>query len=142
MPSTSDELTRTERRDLLERANRQSATIGQTLPETITVGDDELPLEEFVIETRKVEGIPDDVQPLVRETERELTAERKRLVARLESAPIGREEGEQIVETIVGLDRAKNALRSLRRKRFGAEASSAVLDDHERWLDFVNAIRG
>ncbi|WP_440766476.1 DUF5788 family protein [Natronorubrum sp. DTA7] len=142
MPPASDELTRTERRDLLERANRQSATIGRTLPETITVGDDELPLEEFVIETRKVEGIPDDVKPLVRETERELTAERKRLVARLESDPIGREEGEQIVETIVGIDRAKNALRSLRRKGFGAEASSAALDDHERWLDFVNAIRG
>lgn len=48
-----------ERRDLLERANRQSATIGQDLPETITVGDDDLPLEEFLIEARKVEGIPD-----------------------------------------------------------------------------------
>ena len=142
MPPASDELTRTERRDLLERANRQSATIGQTLPETITVGDDELPLEEFVIETRKVEGIPDDVQPLVRETERELTAERKRLVARLESESIDREEAEQIVEMIAGIDRAKNALRSLRRKRFGAEASSAILDDHERWLDFMSSIRG
>lgn len=141
MPLSSDELTRAQRRDLLERANRQSATIGQELPETITVGDDELPLEEFLIETRKVEGVPDDVKPLVRETERELTAERERLVDRLESAPIDRETGEEIVESIVGIDRAKNALRSLRRKRFGAEARSASLDDHERWLEFVDAIR-
>ncbi|QRV17068.1 hypothetical protein JMJ58_09455 [Haloterrigena salifodinae] len=130
-----------ERRDLIERVNRQSATIGQELPETITVGDDDLPLEEFLIETRKVEGIPDDAKPLVRETERELAAERKRLVERLESAPIDREEGEELVETIVGIDRARNALKSLRRERFGAEARSATLDDHERWLEFVDAIR-
>ncbi|WP_126664071.1 DUF5788 family protein [Haloterrigena salifodinae] len=130
-----------ERRDLIERVNRQSATIGQELPETITVGDDDLPLEEFLIETRKVEGIPDDAKPLVQETERELAAERKRLVERLESAPIDREEGEELVETIVGIDRARNALKSLRRERFGAEARSATLDDHERWLEFVDAIR-
>ena len=131
-----------ERRDLLQRANRQSATIGQSLPDTITVGDDELPLEEFLIETRKVEGIPEEAKPLVRETQRELTAERERLVERLETAPIDREEGEEIVETIVGIDRALNALRSLRRKGFGAEAKSASIDDHKRWVDFMESIRG
>lgn len=141
MTEPDSDMDAADRRDLLERANRQSATIGRELPETITVGDDDLPLEEFIIETRKVEGIPDDVKPLVRETERELAAERKRLVERLESAPIDRETGEEIVETIVGIDRARNALKSLRRERFGAEARSATLDDHERWLEFVDAIR-
>ncbi|MFP8953407.1 DUF5788 family protein [Natrialbaceae archaeon A-arb3/5] len=131
----------TERRNLLERANRQSATIGQELPETITVGDDELPLEEFLIETRKVEGVPDDAKPLLRETHQELRNERKRLVERLESAPIDREEGEATVEAIIGIDRASNALQSLRRERFGAEARSATLEGHERWLEFVDAIR-
>lgn len=130
-----------ERRDLLERANRQSATIGQELPDRITVGDDDLHLEEFIIETRKVEGIPDDARPLLRETEQELTNERKRLVERLESAPIDREEGEAIVEQIVGIDRASNALRSLRRDRFGSNVQSATLEGHERWLEFVDAIR-
>ncbi|ELY55120.1 DUF5788 family protein [Natronolimnohabitans innermongolicus] len=131
-----------ERRDLIERANRQSATIGQQLPETITVGDDDLPLEEFVIETRKVEGIPDDLKPVVREAQVELTNERKQLVDRLESAPIDREEGEEVVERIVGIDRARNALQSLRRDRFGSEVQTATLDGHERWLEFVDAIRG
>ena len=132
----------TDRRDLLERANRQSATIGQQLPETITVGDNELELEEFVIETRKVKGIPDDVKPLVRNAQVALTNERKRLVERLESAPIDREEGEAIVETIVGIDRALNALKSLRRERFGATARSAAVEGHERRLEFVDLIRG
>ncbi|NGM68693.1 hypothetical protein G6M89_06665 [Natronolimnobius sp. AArcel1] len=130
-----------ERRNLLERANRQSATIGQELPETITVGDDELPLEEFLIETRKVDGIPDEAKPLLHETRKELTNERKRLVQRLESAPIDREEGDEIVEAIAGIDRAANALRSLRRGRFGSESRSATLEDHERWLEFVDTIR-
>lgn len=130
-----------DRRELLERANRQSATIGQKLPETITVGDDKLPLEEFLIETRKVEGIPDDAKVVVRETEQELTGERERLIDQLKSAPIDREEGEAIVETIVGIDRALNALRSLRRDGFAAEARTATLDDHERWLEFMDSIR-
>ncbi len=141
MVSTDNELTTAQRRDFLERANRQSATIGQTLPETITVGDDDLPLEEFLIETRKVEGIPDDAKALVRETERELTGERARLVKRLETAPIDRDGGERIVETIVGIDRALNALRSLRRDGFAAETQSASLDDHKRWLEFMDSIR-
>lgn len=131
----------TERRKLLERANSQSATIGQELPDTITVGEAQLPLEEFLIETRKIDGVPDDVKPVLRETELELTNERKRLVERLESAPIDRTDGEELVEAIVGIDRARNALRSLRRDRFAAEARTASLDGHERWLEFVNSIR-
>ncbi|WP_436346276.1 DUF5788 family protein [Natronorubrum sp. FCH18a] len=59
MPPSNDQLTPAQRRDLLERATRQSATVGRRLPETITVGDDELALEEFIVETRTVEGILD-----------------------------------------------------------------------------------
>ena len=68
-----------DRRDLFERANRQSATNGRELPET---GDEN-----------------------------------------------------------IGIDRARNALKSLHRERFGAAVRSATLEDRERWLEFVDAIR-
>ena len=130
-----------ERRKLLERVNRPSATIGVEIPDTITVGEDEIPLDEFVIETRKVAGIPEEAKPVLREAQRSLTAERERLVNRLKTEPLDREEAEEIAATIVGIDRAQNALKSLRGKRFGSETSSAEIDDYKRWLGFLDAIR-
>ena len=130
-----------ERRELLERIARQSATIGSELPETITVGDDELPIEEFLIETWNVEGIPAEAKPAVREANRRLVAERERLVERLESEPLGREEATAVAETIVGIDRATNALRSLRGEGFAAATNSSTIDDHKRWLSFLDAVR-
>ena len=130
-----------ERAKLLERINRPSATIGVEIPDTITVGDDKIPLDEFVIETRRVEGIPEAAKPMLKEAQRNLTAERERLVQRLKTEPLDREEAEEIAATIVGIDRAQNALKSLRRKRFGSEASAAKIDDYKRWLGFLDAIR-
>ncbi|APW97109.1 hypothetical protein CHINAEXTREME_04700 [Halobiforma lacisalsi AJ5] len=130
-----------ERQELLEDVNRQSATVGRSIPDTLTVGDEELPLEEFLIETRKVDGIPDDLKPLVRDTQRKLSQERERLVERLESEPLEREAAEEIADTIVGIDRALNALRSLRRDGFAAETKSASLDDHKRWVEFMQSVR-
>ncbi|WP_254766287.1 DUF5788 family protein [Salinilacihabitans rarus] len=131
-----------ERRELLKQVNRQSATVGRDIPDTITVGDEELPLEEFLIETRKVKGIPDDAKPLVRETQRKLSRERERLADRLRSEPLDREEAEEVADTIVGIDRALNALRSLRGRGFAAEARSSSIDDYKRWVDFMKSVRG
>lgn len=130
-----------ERRELLERVNRQSATIGRDIPDSITIGDEDVPLDEFLIETREVKGIPEDVKPLVREAQRTLSEERERLVERLESEPLDREEAEELADTIVGVDRALNALRSLRGSGFAAEARSSTIDDHKRWVDFMKSIR-
>ncbi|EMA40932.1 DUF5788 family protein [Halobiforma nitratireducens] len=130
-----------ERQALLEEVNRQSATVGRQIPDTITVGDEELPLDEFVIETRKVEGIPDEAKPLIRETQRKLSEERERLIERLESEPLDREEAEEIATQIVGIDRALNALQSLRGRRYAAESKSASIEDHKRWVDFMKSVR-
>lgn len=129
------------RSELLERVNRQGATIGAAIPETITVGEDELPLEEFVVETRKLDRIPEDVWPAVREAQRSLEAERERLVERLESDPLETEEAEEIANAIVGIDRALNALGNLRRGDFAEEARTASIEDHKRWKGFLDAVR-
>ncbi|AFZ72873.1 DUF5788 family protein [Natronobacterium gregoryi] len=130
-----------ERKELLERVNRPSATIGISIPDTITIGDEEIPVDEFVIETRKVEGIPDDLKPVVREAQISLQEERERLVERLESAPLEYEEAEEIADTIVGIDRTLNALKSLRGGGYTSEAPAEEIEDHKRWLDFLNSIR-
>ncbi|MEF8780173.1 MAG: DUF5788 family protein [Haloferacaceae archaeon] len=130
------------REELLARIRRQGATVGASIPETVTVGEAQLPLREFLIETRKVEGVPPDARDLVRDTTRKLNGRREELVARLETAPLEDEEAERIADEIVGIDRAINALENLRRPTYGEETAGEALADHRRWLDFLRTIQG
>lgn len=129
-----------EREKLLTRVRRRGATVGARIPETITVGDGELPLREFLIETRKVKGVPPDARELVRETTVELTGRREELFERLETEPLEREEAERIADEIVGLDRAINALETIRRPTYGEEAAESSIKDHKRWLEFLRSV--
>lgn len=129
------------RQELLDRVNSQSATVGARLPETITVGGNELHLPEFLIETRKVEGVPPDARETVNEALVSLRNERKQLIERLKTEDLDVEAAEELAETIVGIDRAVNALENLRRPTFGEEARSASLDDHKRWKNFLDTIK-
>lgn len=129
------------REDLLTRVNRQSATVGASLPDVITVGGDELELSEFLIETRRVEGVTPEERELVTEALVALETERKRLVERLETEEMAEQEGEELATTIVGIDRARNALENLRRPSYGEVAGSNSIEDHKRWRDFLDTIR-
>ncbi|QSG01578.1 DUF5788 family protein [Natranaeroarchaeum sulfidigenes] len=130
------------RERLLKRINRQSSTIGAKTPDTITVNGEELDLQEFLIETRRVEGIPEDAKELVLETKRALKAERKELVGRLETEEMSYEEGKELADTIVGIDRALNALDSLRGRRYGERSRAVNVNDHKQWLDFLESVSG
>lgn len=130
-----------ERAELLERVNRQSATVGASLPETITVGGDELALSEFLVETRKLDRIPPETEATLREAKQALRTERKRRVERLESEPLDRETAEAIADDVVGIDRALNALDSIREPSYSERARAAEREDHERWLGFLDTIR-
>ncbi|AUX09053.1 hypothetical protein AArcSl_1422 [Halalkaliarchaeum desulfuricum] len=129
-----------EREKLLRRVNRQGATVGAQTPETVTVGGEEFHLREFLIETRKVEGVPPEAQKLVKQATSELSRRREELHETLENDPLEREEAERIAEEIIGLDRAINALENLRRPTYGEQAPKASIEDHKRWLNFLESV--
>ncbi|MEF8830772.1 MAG: DUF5788 family protein, partial [Halobacteriales archaeon] len=114
-----------ERVAMLKRVNRQSATVGASLPETITVGGNELDLPEFLVETRKLDRIPPETKETLQEAKQALRAERKRRVERLESEPLDREPAEALADEIVGIERALNALDSIREPSYGERARAA-----------------
>ena len=128
------------REKLLDRVNRQSATIGASLPETVTVGDEELPLAEFVIETRKVPGVPPEHRDVLANAKQTLRSERASRLDRLESEPLDREEAETLADEIVGLDRALNALENIRQPNYGDTARTAAIEDHRRWATFLDRL--
>jgi len=130
-----------ERETLLRRVNRQGATVGASMPETIAVGDEELPLREFVIETRKIDRLPPDTEETLTAAKRALREERARRVERLESAPLDRDAAEELAGEITGIDRALNALGNVRKPTYSESERNASIDDHKRWLGFLKTIR-
>jgi len=129
-----------ERAKLLERINRQGATVGESTPDTITVHGDELDLSEFLIETRKLEELPAETVEIVSEAKRVLREERATRVERIETDQLDSAVGERLASEVLGIDRALNALENVRQPSFGEQAQSAVIDDYERWLGFLDTI--
>jgi len=130
------------REALLERVNRQSATVGAKTPETITIEGTEIDLHEFLIETRNLPEIPPGTKDLVSTAKRRLKTERTERVERLKTEEsLSESAAETLAEEIIGLDRARNALDGVYRPDYGEEAHNMTIDDYKRWLGFVESIQ-
>lgn len=130
-----------ERTELLRRVNRQSATVGASIPETITIHGEEIRLQEFLIETRKLDELSTETTETIAAAKRVFREERSERADRLEDDPLDREEAERLAEEIVGIDRALNALETVRQPDFSEEARASTVADHKRWLGFLDAVQ-
>lgn len=127
---------------LLERVNRQSATVGAQMPETITINATEIDLHDFLIETRDLPEISPGTKELVSTAKRKLKTEREARVERLKTEEsLSEATAETLAEEIIGLDRAHNALDGVYRPDYGEETHTMSIDDSKRWLGFVESIR-
>ena len=95
-----------EREKILKRVNRQSATVGASIPETISMDGEEIELKEFLVETRKIETLPPETSEFVSRARQRFAAEREKRVDRLKNDQLTSEEAEQLADEIIGIDRA------------------------------------
>jgi len=127
-----------ERTELLKRVNRQSATVGASIPETITVDGHELELREFLVETRKVDEIPPETNKLLSRAKQVFAAERNKRVDRLKHDQLTSDEAEQLANEIIGIDRARNALKTIRTpisaKKRGTRTSTTTNAGSRFWI--------
>jgi hypothetical protein len=131
-----------ERKQLLARVEREGATVGASIPEAIDVQGDRLALREFVFEARSRESVPASDRDRVERAKRNLRRERLQRKQRLEDADIPRAEGERLVESIVGIDRALNALSDLGTADIEREADANEAADRKRWMSFLQQALG
>lgn len=131
----------TEREEYLSEVRRKGSTIGAELPELIEIGGDEIELDEFLIETRKVERIPPEAEAKIKEAKRLLRAEREDRLDRLENGPIDHDTADTLVAEINGLDRALNALGNIRHPDYGEQSREMTIEDHKKWLGFIDDVR-
>jgi hypothetical protein len=131
-----------ERKQLLERVDRESATVGASIPDEIDLQGERFELGAFVFEVKRRDSVPADTREEVDEVKTLLRRERLQRRQTLEEGDITREEGERIVEVLVGIDRALNALESMGATSLEAEAEAQERADQKRWYSFLKQALG
>jgi hypothetical protein len=133
-----------ERKQLLERIEREGATVGADIPESITVQGENIDLQEFVFEIRRRETVPAGERERVEQAKRNLRRERLQRKQRIEDEDedISFEEGEALAQTIIGIDRALNALEQLGHVDIESEAKAKKAADRKRWMKFLQKALG
>ena len=131
-----------ERKQLLERIEREGATVGASIPDQITVQGEEIDLQEFVFEIRRRDTVPRGERDRVEQAKRNLRRERLQRKQRIEDGDITREEGERLAEVIIGLDRALTELETLGPVDVEAEAQAKEAADRKRWTKFLQKALG
>ncbi|UPV99330.1 DUF5788 family protein [Halorussus gelatinilyticus] len=131
-----------ERKQLLERVEREGATVGATIPETIDVQGEAIDLREFVFEIKRRDTVPAGERERVDEAKKNLRRERVQRRQLLEEADISFEEGEELVAAIIGIDRALNALESLGPTDLERESEAQEAADQKRWMSFLKQALG
>ncbi|QSG03774.1 DUF5788 family protein [Natranaeroarchaeum sulfidigenes] len=131
-----------QRKQLLERVDREGATVGAEIPERIAVQGEEIDLHEFVFEIKRRETYPASERERVDRAKKNLRRERLQRRQRIEEGDISFEEGERLARSIVGLDRALNALENLQPTDLEGEAMAQETADKKRWMSFLKQALG
>ena len=131
-----------ERKQLLERIQREGATVGASIPDEITVQGQEVKLQQFVFEIRRRETVPQGERERVEQAKKNLRRERLQRKQQIEDGDITFEEGEQLAESIIGIDRALNELENLGTVDLEGEAAAKEAADTKRWMKFLKQALG
>lgn len=131
-----------ERKQLLERIGRESATLGVDIPDRIDVQGDEVELQSFVFEIKRLDSVPPGERDRVEQAKRNLRRERLERKERIEAGEISFEAGEELADAIIGIDRALEALENLNSGSVEAEAKRQEAADTKRWMDFLKQALG
>jgi hypothetical protein len=131
-----------ERKQLLERIGRESATLGVDIPERIDIQGEEIDLHEFVFEIKRLDSVPPGERDRVEQAKRNLRRERLERKERIEAGEISFEAGEELADAIIGIDRALEALENLNSGSVEAEAKRQEAADTKRWMDFLKQALG
>ena len=131
-----------ERKQLLERIERDGATVGVDIPDRIEVQGEAVDLREFVVEIKRRETVPPGERERVERAKKNLRRERLQRKQRIEDGDVSREAGEQLAQAVIGIDRALNALESLGPTTLEAEMEAREKADKQRWMKFLEKALG
>lgn len=131
-----------QRKQLLERVNREAATVGAEIPTAIEIQDEEIDLQTFVFEIKRRDTVPPGERDRVEQAKRNLRRERLTRLEQIEDNCVTHKEGQRLADSIIGIDRALNALENLRPVDIATEAERKETADRKRWMNFLQQALG
>jgi hypothetical protein len=131
-----------ERKLLLERIDREGATVGASIPDRIDLQGTEVDLREFVFEIKRRDTVPEGEREKVEQAKRNLRREKIERRELIEGNEVTFEEGENLAEAIIGIDRALEALQSLGSANIEGEIRAKEAADQKRWMGFLKKVLG
>lgn len=127
-----------QRRELLDQIQRSSKTIGKEIPDELAVQGTTIDLKEFVFECNRLGTIPEDERDRIEAMKKKLKRERLDRKQRLRDEDITYEEGERLVHSIHGIDRALNALEGLDSPDIEEQLRQKKLEDARELLSLID----
>ena len=131
-----------ERKQLVERIDRDGATVGVCIPDRVEVQGEEVELRDFVFEIKRRDTVPPGERDRVDRAKRNLRRERLERRRLIEEGEVSFEEGERIADGVVGIDRALEALESLGAASVEREVEAQKAADTKRWMSFLRQALG
>lgn len=127
---------------LLERVEREGATIGATIPSSLEVDGESVAVRATVLDLVGAEALSAADRERAGALARHLRRARRERHDRLRAGECDRETGEDLVAEIAGIDRAMNALAQLDAPGVAEQARHRERVDRERWLAFLREALG
>ena len=131
-----------ERKGLLERVNREAATVGAEIPEEIEIQGEPIELQSFVFEIKRRDAVPPGERDRVEQAKRNLRRERLERLEPIEENEVSYDRGEELAASIIGIDRALDALEGLDAPDPETEAKRQEAADRKRWMSFLKKALG
>lgn len=141
-PRVSTYVREFERKQLVERIDRDGATVGVRIPDRVEVQGEEVELRDFVFEIKRRDTVPPGERDRVDRAKRNLRRERLERRRLIEEGEVSFEEGERIADGVVGIDRALEALESLGAASVEREVEAQKAADTKRWMSFLRQALG
>lgn len=129
-----------QRTELLEQVYQTSGTVGSSIPETLEIEDESVPLREFYFEVADSERLAETERERIQDVLSYLRRQRLELIRRIREREVDYETGESLVSSVRNLDRAINAFESLDEPGFGEQVRREKIESARELVDLMREL--
>jgi hypothetical protein len=128
---------------LMSKVDKDSATVGIEIPDSMTVQGREIPLHKIVFDICSTEDVPEKYDMNVDEVKLMLRRERNNLISEIENDDdITKKKGEKNVNKINQINRALSFIKDADRDiDVEAEIKKSEAQSTKRWKNFLDKIK-
>lgn len=132
-----------ERQAILDRVDRDSATVGAAIPEEIVLDGESVVLRELVADLSTQSDLSESDREQVQALVIALRQKRAALVSRIEESIEDRETADRVADRIIGVNRALSVLAGIdETETIEAAMQAQSVADTQRWISFVKEAKG